>query len=48
MYLISIYFDEASEKCISSYMKQIGKATGNTVMLDGNVPPHITVALIQI
>ncbi len=47
MYLISIYFDEASEKRISSYMKQIGKATGNTAMLDGNVPPHITIAAFQ-
>lgn len=47
MYLISIYFDETTEKRISSYMKQIGKATGNTVMLDGNVPPHITVVAFQ-
>ena len=47
MYLISIYFDEASEKRISGYMKQIAKATGNTTMLDGNIPPHITVAAFQ-
>ena len=44
MYLISIYFDETTEKRICGYMKQIGKATGNTLMLDGNVPPHITIA----
>ena len=44
MYLISIYFDEKSEKRINSYMKQIGKATGNALMLEGNVPPHITIA----
>ena len=44
MYLISIYFDGKSEKRINDYMKQIGKATGNTLMLDGNVPPHITIA----
>ena len=44
MYLISIYFDEATEKRISRYMKQIGKVTGNTLMLDGKVPPHITIA----
>ena len=47
MYLISIYFDEASEKCINRYMKQIGKATGNTRMLDGNVPPHITISAFE-
>ena len=45
MYLISIYFDETTEKRISSYMKQIGKATGNNAMLD--VPPHITIAAFQ-
>ena len=44
MYLISIYFDEVTEKRIRSYMKQIGKATGNTLMLDGKIPPHITIA----
>ena len=44
MYLISIYFDEVTEKRIRSYMRQIGKATGNVLMLDGNVPPHITIA----
>ena len=47
MYLISIYFDKECEKRISSYMKQIGKATGNTVMLDGNVPPHVTIAAFR-
>ena len=44
MYLISIYFDEITEKRINSYMKQIGKATGNNLMLEGKVPPHITIA----
>ena len=44
MYLISLYFDEKTENRISGYMKQIAKYTGNTAMLDGNVPPHITIA----
>ena len=44
MYLISIYFDEATEKRISGYMKQIGKITGNMLMVEGKVPPHITIA----
>lgn len=44
MYLISIYFDKTTQKRICGYMKQIGKVTGNTLMLDGNVPPHITIA----
>lgn len=44
MYLISLYFDEKTDNKIRSYMKQIARHTGNTAMLDGNVPPHITVA----
>ena len=44
MYLISLYFDEKTENRISGYMKQIAKYAGNTAMLDGNVPPHITIA----
>ena len=47
MYLISIYFDEASDKKIQNYMKQIAKHTGNTAMIDGNVPPHITIAAFR-
>ena len=47
MYLISIYFDEATERTIRSYMKQIAKRTGNQAMLDGNVPPHITISAFQ-
>ena len=47
MYLISIYFDKESEKRIRNYMREIGKVTGNTMMLDGNVPPHITVAAFE-
>ena len=47
MYLISVYFDEASDKKIRNHMKQIAKHTGNTWMLDGNVPPHITIAAFQ-
>lgn len=47
MYLISIYFDEKTESKIRNYMKQIAKHTGNTCMLDGNVPPHITIAGFQ-
>lgn len=47
MYLISIYFDELTENKIKSYMRQIAKYSGNTAMLDGNVPPHITIAAFQ-
>lgn len=44
MYLISIYFDEQTNHKIQEYINQIAKKTGNTCMLDGNVPPHITIS----
>lgn len=47
MYLISIYFDENTDQKIRNYMKQIAKYTGNTEMLDGNVPPHVTISAFR-
>lgn len=44
MYLISIYFDEKTDARFRGYMKQIAKQTGNNVMLEGEVPPHITIS----
>lgn len=47
MYLISIYFDEKTDKQIRKIMTQVAERTGNTFMLDNHVPPHITVAAIE-
>lgn len=47
MYLISIYFDNVTEKKIKSIMQRVVKITGNTFMLDNHVPPHITVAAVE-
>ena len=47
MYLISIYFDENTEKILNSHIQHVAKATGNTFMLDNHVPPHITVAAVE-
>ena len=47
MYLISLYFDQMTDNKLRSYMKQIAKRTENTVMLDDNIPPHVTVSAFQ-
>lgn len=47
MYLISIYFDEKTEQLMQSFINQVAKITGNTFMIDGNIPPHITLLGIQ-
>lgn len=44
MYLISVYFDEKTEKKIKGYMNRIAKHTGNAAMIEGKVPPHITIS----
>ncbi len=47
MYLISIYFDENTEKRLQGLIKSVANKTGNTFMLDNHVPPHITVAAVE-
>lgn len=47
MYLISIYFDEKTNKNIQNLITKVAKKTGNDFMLEGNVPPHITVSAFE-
>ena len=47
MYLISIYFDEHSSANLEKLIKRVATATGNSFMLDNQVPPHITVAAVE-
>ena len=47
MYLISIYFDEKTNRKLQQYINKVAEQTGNTFMLDGNVPPHITISAFE-
>lgn len=47
MYLVSIYFDKETNNRIQGYINQVAKRTGNTYMLDANVPPHITISAFK-
>lgn len=47
MYLVSIYFDDRTNDKIQKLINQVAQKTGNTFMLDGNVPPHITVSAFE-
>ncbi len=47
MYLVSIYFDEKTSKKIQQYINKVAECTGSTFMLDGNVPPHITISAFE-
>ena len=47
MYLISVYFDDKSNKIISSYINKIAKETGNVFMTENHVPPHLTLMSVE-
>ena len=47
MYLISIYFDEKTNKELQRLINHVAEKTGNTFMSDNQVPPHITVAAME-
>jgi hypothetical protein len=42
VYLISLYFDENTTKNMQKLIDEVAKVTGNTFMIDGKIPPHIT------
>ena len=47
MYLVSVYFDDESSKKIQRLINKVGDKSGNKFMIEGKVPPHITIAAFQ-
>lgn len=47
MYLLSIYFDEQTEKRLQGLIHRVADATGNAFMIENQVPPHITIAAVE-
>lgn len=47
MYLVSVYFDNNTNKILQKLIDQIAKETGNTFMTDHKVPPHMTIMAIE-
>ena len=47
MYLISAYFDKNTTEQLQKYIDRIAVVTGNSFMVDNNVPPHLTLAAIE-
>lgn len=45
--MVSIYFDENTNKIIQRYIKKIAEQTGNSFMPDHNVPPHMTISSVE-
>ena len=42
MYLISVYFDDKTNRILQRYIDRIAEETGNRFMTEHNVPPHVT------
>ena len=47
MYLVSLYFDEKTNKNILNLIDKVTRKTGNDFMIAGKVPPHITVSVFE-
>ncbi len=47
MYLISVYFDEKATKTLQRYIDAIARKSGNSFMLEHQVPPHLTLSAIE-
>ena len=47
MYLISVYFDDNTNRKLQRYIDQIALKTGNHFMTEHKVPPHMTISSIE-
>lgn len=47
MYLLSVYFDNHTNKVLQNLIDRIARETGNTFMTDNKVPPHLTISAVE-
>ncbi|MDO5292440.1 MAG: 2'-5' RNA ligase family protein [bacterium] len=47
MYLVSIYFDKTTDQRIYNYIETVAMKSGNHLMIEGKVPPHITISSFE-
>lgn len=47
MYLISVYFDEKTNRRIQRYIDLVAEKAGNLFMTEGQVPPHMTISAFE-
>ncbi|MBQ8519327.1 MAG: 2'-5' RNA ligase family protein [Agathobacter sp.] len=47
MYLISLYFDDNTNKRILKHIQNVAEKSGNGYMVEHNVPPHITISAFE-
>lgn len=47
MYLISLYFDDKTNKKIKKLIDKVAEESENKYMIEENVPPHITISAFE-
>ena len=47
VYLISAYFDDSTNRKLQQLIDGIAKSSGNSFMLEHNVPPHLTISAFE-
>jgi hypothetical protein len=47
MYLVSVYFDDKTNRRIQALIDRVAERTGNLYMKEAHVPPHLTVAAFE-
>lgn len=47
MYLVTLYFDEKTNRTLQRYIDRIAERTGNPFMVEHHVPPHLTISQIE-
>lgn len=47
MYLVSVYFDEKTNRILRKHIDRISAVSGNHFMTDNHVPPHMTILALE-
>lgn len=47
MYLVSLCFDNETNKRLQGYIHNVAEKSGNRYMVEHNVPPHITISAFE-
>lgn len=47
MYLVSAYFDDKANQQIQHYIEQTARKSGNMHMIEGHIPPHLTLSAFE-
>lgn len=47
MYLVTLYFDEKTNRILEKYIRMLSEKTGNDFMIAHEVPPHLTISQIE-